>query len=128
MKVKEIYLWPLGIEKSSFDCIIQCLVILLDFHIGCRSMLHKTCSEGQQPGFIVQNNSCVEISIMTGLITLTNFQQIQLCSALVHQDFLRPIVLAPKRGIYKQKNFVSKVQLIQRGSLLKFQKNMDILP
>lgn len=74
VKVNKFYLRPFGVEESGFDCIVQRLVVLLGFRVCCRSVAVQNAIlrvDGQ--GFTVQNNSRVEVSIVTGLVTLTNF-------------------------------------------------------
>lgn len=74
VKVNKCYLWPLGVEEPGFDGIVQRLVVLLGFHVGCRSVaIQNAVLRVNCQGFIVQHDSCVEVSIMTGLVTLTNF-------------------------------------------------------
>lgn len=67
------YLWPFGIQESCLDGIIQGLVILVDFHVGCRTVAVEDAVLGVHPqGLVVEHDGRVEVALMASLVALPN--------------------------------------------------------
>lgn len=68
------HLWPFGVQESCFDGIIQGLVILLDFHVGCRSItVEDAVLRINSQSLVVQHDSGMKITIMASLVALADF-------------------------------------------------------
>lgn len=68
------HLWPFGVQESCFDGIIQGLVILLDFHVGCRSItVEDAVLRINSQSLVVQHDSGMKITIVASLVALADF-------------------------------------------------------